>query len=564
MKHDESKSPEVSRRDFLSSTGKVAAASLFTGTARLEEQPETPQKATDYPSNCPQPEDEPQYKRLCKNQMARIEDGDIAGAIQCLSRYLEASPLDTEYMYGLVVAYTMSGNLDEAIKYVQRALDGGMSISRFLAGPRQFLSPLYAHKEFSSLARAYGNELIHGPLLGSVTDTSARFWARTVHQSSLRVLIATSDDMTNPTYSETTSTVDANDFTGIVEHQNLAPDTQYYYQIELNGEIDNQIYSFKTFPSQGQPAQFSIGFGGCAGYTPWHEHIWRLIADYDLPLFLLTGDNIYIDDPTRQGVQDYVYYRRQSRPEFRELVSGTSIAAIWDDHEFGDDDSWGGPDIETPAWKLPVWRTFKNNWNNPSYGDGIEQPGCWFSFSIADVDIFMLDDRFYRDNHREPPADRPATMLGPQQKKWLLEELTQSQATFKVIVTSVPWAYGVKPGSNDPWQGFKAEREEIFSFLSNKKIDGVFLLSGDRHRADIWKIEREEGYPMFDFENARLTNIHTHNLIPGAIFGYNEKCTFGRLRFDTTQDDPEVIYDIISIDNELILSFPLRLSQISH
>ena len=69
---------------------------------------------------------------------------------------------------------------------------------------------------------------------------------------------------------------------------------------------------------------------------------------------------------------------------------------------------------------------------------------------------------------------------------------------------------------------------------------------------------------MFDFENARLTNIHTHNLIPGAIFGYNEKCTFGRLRFDTTQDDPEVIYDIISIDNELILSFPLRLSQISH
>ncbi len=69
---------------------------------------------------------------------------------------------------------------------------------------------------------------------------------------------------------------------------------------------------------------------------------------------------------------------------------------------------------------------------------------------------------------------------------------------------------------------------------------------------------------MFDFENARPTNLHTHDLIPGAIFGYNEKCTFGRLRFDTTRTDPEVIYDIISIDNELIYSFPLKLSDISH
>ncbi|MFK7844851.1 MAG: alkaline phosphatase, partial [Rhodothermales bacterium] len=296
----------------------------------------------------------------------------------------------------------------------------------------------------------------------------------------------------------------------------------------------------------------------------WHERIWRLIAEYNFPLFLLTGDNVYIDDPTRPGVQDYTYYRRQSRPEFRELTAGTSIAAIWDDHEFGDNDSWGGPEIDQPEWKLPVWRVFKNNWNNPSYAGGEAQPGCWFSFSIADVEIFMLDDRYYRDNHQEPPTDRPATMLGPDQKAWLFEEISKSTATFKMLVTSVPWAYGVKPGSSDPWQGFKEEREEIFSFLSDNKINGVFLLSGDRHRADIWKIERPDGYPMYDFENARLTNLHTHDVIPGAIYGYNEKCTFGRLRFDTAKADPEVIYDIITIDNEVVYSFPLRLSEISH
>ena len=183
---------------------------------------------------------------------------------------------------------------------------------------------------------------------------------------------------------------------------------------------------------------------------------------------------------------------------------------------------------------------------------------------MADVDFFMLDDRYYRDNHDDPPSDRPASMLGVAQKKWLFNSIRASTATFKVIVTSVPWAYGVKPGSNDPWQGFMDEREEIFSFFEQNKIDGIFLLSGDRHRADIWKIERENGYDLYDFENARLTNLHTHDVLPGALYGYNEKCTFGRLRFDTTLDDPEVIYDIITIDDEVVHSFPLRLSTIRH
>ena len=557
-------SSDVSRRDFLSSTGKVAAASLITGSSSLEDFSAGSKRAASFPFNCMPPEDEPQYKRLCKRQIARIEDGDIEGAIHCLSSYLEASPIDTEYMYGLAVAHTVNGDIALATSYAQQAIDGGMQMSRFLAGPRKFLSPLHQYEPFQVLVQKYGSELVHGPLLGSLTDQRAKFWIRTLHESQFRVLISEHANMASPVYSNLASISADRDFTGIADLQNLSPNTRYYYQLELNGRAESAIYAFTTFPQRNQPAQFSIGFGGCAGYTPWHERMWRLIAQYDLPLFLLTGDNVYIDDPTRPGVQDYVYYRRQSRPEFRELVAGTSIAAIWDDHEFGDDDSWGGPDIESPAWKIPVWKTFKNNWNNPAYAGDIDQPGCWFSFSVADVDIFMLDDRYYRDNHREPPEDRPPTMLGPVQKRWLFNELKQSKATFKVIVTSVPWAYGVKPGSNDPWQGFKEEREEIFSFLSDNKIDGVFLLSGDRHRADIWQIDRQNGYPMFDFENARLTNIHTHQLIPGAIFGYNEKCTFGRLRFDTTKDDPEVIYDIISIDNELIHSFPLRLSQISH
>ena len=142
--------------------------------------------------------------------------------------------------------------------------------------------------------------------------------------------------------------------------------------------------------------------------------------------------------------------------------------------------------------------------------------------------------------------------------------LLSSTATFKVLASPVPWAYGAKPGSLDPWQGYKQEREEIFSFLEENKIDGVILISADRHRSDAWKIERPDGYDLYEFESSKLTNVHTHGIMPGALFGYNEKCSFGLLSFDTTVADPQVTYQIISIDNDVIHTFSLNRSQLSH
>ncbi|MFK7847911.1 MAG: PhoD-like phosphatase N-terminal domain-containing protein, partial [Rhodothermales bacterium] len=317
--NNDKKSTELSRRDFLTSSGKVAAASVLAGTAPLEQPPsetaDTPHSTHTFPEDCVRPDREWQYKRLCKRQVARIEDGDIDGAIKCLSSYLNANPVDVEYMYGLALGYTVKGDLDQAISFVKRAVDNGLPFGRFLAGPRQFLAPLYAHHEFQQLAARYGSELVHGPLLGSVTDSSASFWVRTWHESSFRIAISASEDMADARVSDEAQTLAVQDFTAVSAIEGLAPDTVYFYQLKLAGQTQEHVYTFKTFPQTNTSGQFTFGFGGCSGYTPWHERIWRLIAEYNFPLFLLTGDNVYIDDPTRPGVQDYTYYRRQSRPE---------------------------------------------------------------------------------------------------------------------------------------------------------------------------------------------------------------------------------------------------------
>ena len=165
----------------------------------------------------------------------------------------------------------------------------------------------------------------------------------------------------------------------------------------------------------------------------------------------------------------------------------------------------------------------------------------------------MLDCRNYRTN----PFARERTMLGPVQKRWLLEQLQTSRAEFKVIVSSVPWAPGAKPGSRDTWDGFPEEREEIFSWFYAKRIAGVLLLSADRHRSDAWQIKRPNGASFYEFMSSRLTNIHTHERMPQAIFSYNDTCSFGLLTLDTRPQRPRVLYQIVNLEGEIVYSLPL-------
>ena len=172
----------------------------------------------------------------------------------------------------------------------------------------------------------------------------------------------------------------------------------------------------------------------------------------------------------------------------------------------------------------------------------------------------MLDSRYYRTD----PKDARPSMLGPVQKAWLLKELRHSRATFKVLASPVPWVFEAKGNSRDTWNGYRNERREIFAALEKGKVEGVILISADRHRSDVWRIDRPDAYPLYEFESSRLTNVHTHGPVKGSLFSYNAKCSFGLLDFDTTAADPRVSYKIYNIDNKLIHTVELHKSQLSY
>ncbi len=506
-------------------------------------------------------------KRTGQEQMRAIIEGRPQRTVELCQRVLASVPNDRESLFNLAIAQAWLGSLEEAVATMNRAIAAGLPPERFLVGPRELIAPLRRTEAFARLAEDYADRLIHGPMLGCVTDRSAAFWVRTAAEVPVQVVVGERADLASAGLSSaikspTVFTEAQRDYTAVAEVVGLKPATLYYYDVLIKGrgQLGPDYPAFRTFPAAGSAARFQVGFGGGAGYTEQHERMWLTIASRRPLAFLFLGDNVYIDDPARPAMQHYTYYRRQSRPEYRRFVRSTAIYAIWDDHDFGVNDCWYGDSLDEPAWKRPVWQVFCNNWNNPAYGGGKDQPGCWFAFSIGDVDFIMLDCRFYRGD----PKDERPSMLGAVQKKWLFDQLRRSQGTFKVLASSVPWVLEAKGDSLDTWRGYQEERAEIFGFLEKERIDGVILLSADRHRSDLWRIDRPGAYPLWEFESSRLTNIHRHGPVPGALFSYNDKCSFGLLTFDTTQADPAVTYEIINIDNQLVHSHTVRLSEISH
>jgi len=132
-----------------------------------------------------------------------------------------------------------------------------------------------------------------------------------------------------------------------------------------------------------------------------------------------------------------------------------------------------------------------------------------------------------------------------------------------VLISPVPWVFKAKGDSRDTWSGFKKERNEIFTFLTENKIEGVVLMSADRHRSDLWKIDRPDDYALYEFNSSRLTNQHVHKTMEAAIFSYNAKQSFGTVDFDTTAADPTATYRIHTIDGEQVFQHTVKRNELN-
>jgi len=321
------------------------------------------------------------------------------------------------------------------------------------------------------------------PMLGHVSSTEARIWAKSSEPAKLSVRIGIKPDLSG---SRTVRGPKVDSGSGLMGHvvvSDLQPATLYYYSILLDGKpaTPRPYPSFTTAPVQGQPGHVRIAFTSCVGYHGYDATAgYADLARTNIDLLLMLGDNHYANtnDPV---IQRKFYFDQRATAGWRGLGPGTPIYAIWDDHDFGPDNSDG-----TLKGKERALQTFQEHWANPAYGEP-DNAGVYFKFTRADIDVFMLDGRYHRDpNNASNLAHK--TQLGAKQLAWFKRELLASKAPVKMLASGGEWqAYG----TDDSWRSFKQERDDIFKFIEDNGIKGVLLISGDRHFTGAYQVEKK-------------------------------------------------------------------------
>lgn len=145
-----------------------------------------------------------QYKKLPTDAIALIANGSVDSAIEQLEKYLIDFPEHTEFHYCMAVAQSVKENIPKSIEHIKIAMRLGMPIERFIAGPRDLLKNTTESKAFKKLIKNKSTKIVHGPMLGDVTHTSAKIWIRTAKEEEVTIVLSKVGDRKNHSFSNKT------------------------------------------------------------------------------------------------------------------------------------------------------------------------------------------------------------------------------------------------------------------------------------------------------------------------------------------------------------------------
>lgn len=373
-----------------------------------------------------------------------------------------------------------------------------------------------------------------GPMLGHVGDDSASIWIKATGSATPSIVVGQRDDLADGKSHPGELLASANDFMGSITITELAPESRYVYAVALDGRIitPRPFPSFTTAATPGTAGRVRVAFSSCLGSKGTQAAAaWaQMDASSNADLVLLLGDNHYADTTARDG-QAPAYFSHRAAPGFRAIGARLPIYGIWDDHDYGPNDSDG-----TAAGKEQSLETFKQFWPNPTYGEP-ENPGIYYKFTRGEVEFFMLDVRYHRSPDRMID-DGTKTMLGTRQLAWLKDHLKGSKAKIKIIASGSEWQ---RHGHPDSWSSYPRERDAFFEFLKTEEITGILLISGDRHFTGGYQI----GGDFIEVTAGPLgsKNFPTKNL-PEMFFNQGEGKLFAVFDIDTTSATPKVSVEV--------------------
>ena len=377
--------------------------------------------------------------------------------------------------------------------------------------------------QFASAQELPKGAIISGPMIGQVEMRTATLWLQvSTDVSSITLMYWKEGHMdkswlisiNSPQLKESLTEFNPIKF----DLKDLDFNTRYQYQFNINNLKSVVTGSFKTKDlwQWRKPApDFSFLTGSCAYFNePEYDRpgkpyggdsvIFESMAKDSAAFMLWLGDNWYTREAD-YGSEWGLWYRAsrdRAQPVIQHLLKAMPQYAIWDDHDFGPDNSgfsYGLKDISR--------NIFMKYWCNPFYGE--DHKGTYSQISYSDVDLFLTDDRYFRsaDEMEDSIDGKPNPdkhFFGDRQLKWIEDALVQSLATFKIIVIG---SQTLNPySSEEGFYKYSYEYHQLMDFLNRTKIKGVLFLTGDRHHSEIIKLERPGNYDLYDITVSPFTS----------------------------------------------------------
>jgi len=363
--------------------------------------------------------------------------------------------------------------------------------------------------------------LAQTPLVGGVTDTSAVLVVRTTKPASVvvRYGIGALDSV-----SSTAMTDSAHDNAVHIALEGLLPETRYTYAVEVAGALDAQQFSFTTFPPLTEERSFTfVAFADQD--TPSPAPAWATAAAEQPAFVVQLGDFTHDSGGNRKKPKLKEWWEKNRKSDstspagadFSRWIAGSfPFVHIWDDHDYGLNNG-----DRTFRYRSFAMQAFRDDF--PTYPLTAPEQGFWQSFRYAEAEVFVLDLRSQRDPDKRRD-DGTKTMLGAAQKAWLLNALESSTARWKFVVSSSVW----NPHSKqvDSWALFQREQQEIVSFVRDRGIRGLIVMSGDIHSSGAIDNSTNSYFPEISVPH---TNLDEVNCTGGGVCGsWTEGYTIGR------------------------------------
>lgn len=322
-----------------------------------------------------------------------------------------------------------------------------------------------------------------------------------------------------------------------------------------------------------EPLQHIV-FGSCAVQDK-PQPIWSSILADDPGLFIFAGDNIYGDTANMDTLR-HEYQQLAAKPGYRKLRQTTPILSVWDDHDYGAND--------TGHWyskKEASEEIFLNFFDVPEDSPRRQHPGIYGAQRYGPpgkrVQILLLDTRYFRDRFSKVELskkaetlgfgpyvsnrDPDATMLGQAQWHWLRTQL-KKPADVRLIVSSIQV---LSPDNGwEIWSQLPLERNRLFRMIEETGAGGVIFLSGDVHWSELSRYDQGP-YPLFDLTSSAMNQKWPKGknlpnpLRVGTVYPYPN---YGSITIDWERDDPQIRLRIHDKEGASVLEHAVSLSQL--